>query len=176
MSYAKIRPRRGTKTEWNEINPVLMEGELGIEFPDSGVGSGKCKFKIGDGETRWGDLEYAFDGNSASAFDGGTVSISALDQILILANKFTLATDIAKYVELPKLRNIDFGEANCANTLDSKNASIAYYQSGYIGTNKESVIKIAIQKLSEESDKITTQLQGIQKELNELNNQLNEIY
>jgi len=81
MSYAKIRPRRGTKTEWNEINPVLMEGELGIEFPDSGVGSGKCKFKIGDGETRWGDLEYAFDGNSASAFDGGTVSISNLLQV-----------------------------------------------------------------------------------------------
>ena len=72
-----------------------------------------------------------------------------------------------------KLRNIDFGEVN-GNTLDSKNASIVYYQSGYIGTNKESVIKIAIQKLSEESDKITIQLQGIPKELNELNNQLNE--
>jgi hypothetical protein len=75
-----------------------------------------------------------------------------------------------------KLRNVDFGETNCANALESKNASIAYYQSGYIGTNKESVIKIAIQKLSEEYDKMTTQLQGIQKELNELNNQLNEIY
>jgi hypothetical protein len=80
MSYAKIRPRRGTKTEWNEIDPVLMEGELGIEFPDSGIGSGKCKFKIGDGTKKWSQLNYAFDGSAADAFDGGTVSIANLFQ------------------------------------------------------------------------------------------------
>ena len=37
--YAKIRPRRGTATEWSILNPVLAEGELGVEFPDSGVGT-----------------------------------------------------------------------------------------------------------------------------------------
>jgi len=81
MSYAKLCPRRGTKTEWNEINPVLMEGELGVEFPDTGIGSGLCRFKIGDGETSWGDLAYAFDAESASRFDGGTVSVFNLLQI-----------------------------------------------------------------------------------------------
>ena len=40
MSFAKIRPRRSTKTEWELINPILMEGELGIEYPDSGIGTG----------------------------------------------------------------------------------------------------------------------------------------
>lgn len=75
MSYAKICPRRGTKSEWEMINPVLMEGELGIESPNTGVGSGLSRFKIGDGHTDWQNLPYAFDANSATAFDGGTVSI-----------------------------------------------------------------------------------------------------
>lgn len=76
MSYAKIRPRRGSTTEWNLINPVLMEGELGIEFPDSGIGTGLCKFKIGDGFKKWSDLAYAFNGSAAEAVYGGTVSVS----------------------------------------------------------------------------------------------------
>lgn len=76
MSYAKIRPRRSTKTEWELINPTLLEGELGIEFPDSGIGTGLCKFKIGDGYTAWSDLKYAFNANAAEAIYGGTVSVS----------------------------------------------------------------------------------------------------
>ena len=75
MAYAKIRPRRGTMTEWQEINPVLMEGEFGIEFPDTGIGSGVCKFKIGNGVDKWSDLEYAFDAAMASSIDGGTVTV-----------------------------------------------------------------------------------------------------
>ena len=75
MSYAKLRPRRSTKTEWNLINPVLMEGELGIEYPDSGIGTGLCKFKLGDGFKKWSDLPYAFNASSAEAIYGGTVSV-----------------------------------------------------------------------------------------------------
>ena len=47
-----IRPRRGTATEWAQSNPVLAEGELGLEL-DTGA------FKIGDGVTAWNDLGYA---------------------------------------------------------------------------------------------------------------------
>ena len=75
MSYAKIRPRRGTKTEWELVNPVLFEGELGIECPDTGVGTGLCKFKIGDGYKKWSELPYAFDASSATGIYGGTVSV-----------------------------------------------------------------------------------------------------
>ena len=74
MSYAKIRPRRGTKSEWEVINPVLLEGEMGVEFPDSGVGSGLCKFKIGNGIENWTDLPYAFDAGAALNIDAGSVS------------------------------------------------------------------------------------------------------
>lgn len=76
MSYAKIRPRRSTRSEWEIVDPILMEGELGIEFPDSGIGTGLCKFKIGNGILKWSDLPYAFDASSALNIDGGSVTIS----------------------------------------------------------------------------------------------------
>lgn len=76
MSYARLRPRRGTKTEWNIINPTLMEGEMGIEYPDSGIGTGLCKFKLGDGYKKWSELPYAFNAEAAEAIYGGTVSLS----------------------------------------------------------------------------------------------------
>lgn len=76
MAYAKLRPRRSTATEWNLINPVLMEGELGIEYPDTGIGTGLCKFKLGDGNKKWSDLPYAFNAGAADAIYGGTVSVS----------------------------------------------------------------------------------------------------
>lgn len=77
MSYAKIRPRRGTKSEWELLDPVLMEGEFGVEYPDSGVGSGLCKFKIGDGITKWKTLPYAFDAGAALCIDAGTINSNA---------------------------------------------------------------------------------------------------
>lgn len=74
MAFAKIRPRRSTRVQWESINPILEEGELGIEYPDTGIGTGLCKFKLGDGFTKWTELPYAFDGNSAGV-NGGNVSL-----------------------------------------------------------------------------------------------------
>lgn len=73
MSYARIRPRRGTKAEWNFVDPILMEGEFGVEYPDTGLGTGICKLKIGDGHMKWSELAYAFDGSAAMGIFGGTV-------------------------------------------------------------------------------------------------------
>lgn len=58
MSYARIRPRRGTASEWNSANPILAEGEIGIEVPSTGVGKGLVKIKFGDGATAWKSLPY----------------------------------------------------------------------------------------------------------------------
>ncbi|MCR6700856.1 MAG: hypothetical protein NVV68_06790 [Dokdonella sp.] len=43
--------RRGTAAEWTVSNPVLAQGELGIELDTS-------LFKVGDGVTAWGSLAY----------------------------------------------------------------------------------------------------------------------
>lgn len=47
----KIQFRRDTAIRWTSINPILMEGELGLET-DTGKG------KIGDGVHAWTDLKY----------------------------------------------------------------------------------------------------------------------
>lgn len=59
MSFYKIRPRAGTKAQWERANTVLGEREIGFEIPDDGVGSGQVRMKMGDGTTPWKNLKYA---------------------------------------------------------------------------------------------------------------------
>lgn len=44
--------RKDLSTKWNSVNPILLDGEMGIEKDTR-------KFKIGDGVTSWNDLPYA---------------------------------------------------------------------------------------------------------------------
>ena len=69
--YVKIRPRRGTVSQWAGKNPILLEGELGVEYPDAGITTGDVKLKIGDGETAWNDLPYCIDPSEATNIHGG---------------------------------------------------------------------------------------------------------
>lgn len=48
----RIQFRRGDAAAWTSANPVLLDGELGLES-DTG------KFKFGDGTTSWNSLIYA---------------------------------------------------------------------------------------------------------------------
>ena len=50
MSH-RVQYRRDTKERWEEINPILMEGEVGFETDTHHQ-------KIGDGVHAWNDLEY----------------------------------------------------------------------------------------------------------------------
>jgi len=47
----QIQLRRDTAENWTIINPILAEGEVGVE-------TDTLKIKIGDGITAWNDLEY----------------------------------------------------------------------------------------------------------------------
>ena len=66
MAYVRIRPRRSTAEEWEYYNPILAEGEMGVEVPPTGVGTGTVQIKFGDGVTPWKDLPY---GLSVKAFE-----------------------------------------------------------------------------------------------------------
>ena len=48
----RVIQRNDTAARWQSINPVLAQGELGI------VSDGAKGYKIGDGVTKWNDLEY----------------------------------------------------------------------------------------------------------------------
>lgn len=54
MPTFQIQFRRDTTENWENCNPVLAPGELGLEFAAGGV----RLFKIGDGQTAWLDLPY----------------------------------------------------------------------------------------------------------------------
>ncbi len=49
-----MQQRRGTAAQWTTANPVLNAGEIGYE-------SDTNKFKIGDGDNHWDDLNYFLD-------------------------------------------------------------------------------------------------------------------
>lgn len=48
----QIQIRRGTAATWTSVNPLLAEGELGVELDTD-------KFKIGDGTSNWNSLPYS---------------------------------------------------------------------------------------------------------------------
>lgn len=61
-NYITIKLRRGTATQWATTNPILAEGEVGLE-------TNTRKFKVGDGVTAWNSLTYwGGSGSGASAF------------------------------------------------------------------------------------------------------------
>jgi hypothetical protein len=60
----RIQLRRGTDTEWSTANPVLLEGEIGIELD-----SERNRIKIGDGTTAWNSLPYFLDAREAEVGD-----------------------------------------------------------------------------------------------------------
>jgi len=56
-----LRPHRGKASTMagSRSHIVLDVGELFVELPDTGVGTGESKIKIGDGKTQYKDLPYA---------------------------------------------------------------------------------------------------------------------
>lgn len=60
----RIQFRRGTAAEWTAANPVLAQGEMGIELDT-------LQFKIGDGITAWNSLSYGVTG-IPDQIDGGS--------------------------------------------------------------------------------------------------------
>lgn len=59
--YVKIQHRINESETWRRINPILAEGEIGIE-------SDTRKFKYGDGVSHWTSLEYAYGSGLTSIF------------------------------------------------------------------------------------------------------------
>jgi len=47
----RLQMRRDTAANWTSYNPLLMEGEIGIET-DTG------KIKVGNGTSNWSSLPY----------------------------------------------------------------------------------------------------------------------
>lgn len=65
----KIQHLRGTAAQWTAKNPVLPEGELGIETDTLYV-------KVGDGIAPWNNLPYIHDHAGGGTGGGGSLTLS----------------------------------------------------------------------------------------------------
>ena len=56
-----LRPRRGRRSTAESQNIILKKGEIFFEAPETGVGKGAGRIKIGDGVTAYTSLPYFYD-------------------------------------------------------------------------------------------------------------------
>ena len=67
----QIQIRRDTAANWTAANPVLAQGEIGIEL--DGLGTPLVLQKIGDGVTAWASLPYQESGGGVETVSGDGV-------------------------------------------------------------------------------------------------------
>lgn len=67
----QIQLRRGTASAWTSANPVLMEGEMGVE-------TDTLKVKLGDGSTAWNSLTYFTQGATGATGPANELSIGTV--------------------------------------------------------------------------------------------------
>ena len=72
-STARIRLRRDTQANWTAADPVLLNGEMGVETDTR-------RYKVGDGATAWSGLSYYIEGvlsrGQASKQTSGNITIA----------------------------------------------------------------------------------------------------
>jgi len=84
----RIRHRRDTPENWTLYNPVLQPGEIGVEMWDL---PNPDRFKIGDGETSWDELDYFV--SETTVLDDIDGAIETLSTNLGVGNLDDLSTD-----------------------------------------------------------------------------------
>jgi hypothetical protein len=71
----RMQQRRGTAAQWTAANPTLAAGEIGFETDNN-------RFKIGDGVTAWGSLDYFANSAALSALiDGAPDLLNTLGEL-----------------------------------------------------------------------------------------------
>ena len=72
---SQIQLRRDTAANWTSANPVLAQGEFGIE-------SNTLKAKLGNGSTAWNSLAYFGDVSTLDAVGDVTITSATTGQVL----------------------------------------------------------------------------------------------
>ena len=81
-----FRPRRGKSTTMaseTKAATVLALGEMFVEVPSTGVGTGESNIKLGDGTTTYGSLPYAMGSAAPTSLvsDASTTATTALNNV-----------------------------------------------------------------------------------------------
>lgn len=71
----RVQYRRDTKARWAEVNPVLMEGEVGLEIDTKNI-------KMGDGVHAWNELEYGVGIENITSELGDSENLAASQKLV----------------------------------------------------------------------------------------------
>lgn len=115
----KIQIRRGTSSEWTSSNPILSEGELGLETDTN-------KVKVGNGTSTWTQLSYLIDSFATSIAD--KVSKSGGDTITVTTGSTVPLT----------IQNNGTGASLVVNDQGSDTTPFVIDASGNVGVGKSS--------------------------------------
>lgn len=88
---ARIKHRTDSTANWNSKNPILFNGEWGVERSATGI-----KFKVGDGQSHWNDLAYlqiSLDNAALTYFE--EIKTTATSSVTLAANSATNAKNSA---------------------------------------------------------------------------------
>ena len=88
---ARIKHRTDSTANWNSKNPILFNGEWGVERSTTGI-----KFKVGDGQSHWKDLAYlqiSLDNAALTYFE--EIKTTATSSVTLAANSATNAKNSA---------------------------------------------------------------------------------
>jgi len=90
----QIQLRRGSSSLWASQNPILAQGELGLDLTSS-------RFKIGDGIKTWNVLPYTDQGLISNLYDV-QISTSPIDGSVLVyqsnINKWVDTIDLDKQI------------------------------------------------------------------------------
>ena len=106
----QIQFRRGTSAEWAAANPILAQGEIGVNLDGN-------RFKIGTGLTSWNNLDYT------AVFDVVVQSPTAPIVYPTFANAAgttnigIASTGSTSFVYIPSSGNIGIGTTNATSKL-----------------------------------------------------------
>lgn len=71
----RVQFRRDTKARWAEVNPILMEGEIGLETDTNNI-------KMGDGVHAWNELEYGVGIENITSELGDSENLAASQKLV----------------------------------------------------------------------------------------------
>jgi hypothetical protein len=106
----QIQFRRGTSAEWAAANPILAQGEIGVNLDEN-------RFKVGTGLTSWNYLDYT------AVFDVVVQSPTAPIVYPTFANAAgttnigIASTGSTSFVYIPSSGNIGIGTTNATSKL-----------------------------------------------------------
>ena len=123
----KLQIRRGLAAEWAAKNPILAQGEIGIEL--DGLGTEEIKQKIGNGVLAWNSLPYQASGKvkSVNGLEGdvvlNTANVSETvnkkyatdDEKAVLANTSGTNTGDQDISKLDDLSGVNTGDQDLSN-------------------------------------------------------------